>query len=104
MVQTKHNGDDWIAYIPNAHGGYISWEQFKRNLELRASNGRTFELARRSPPREGAALLQGRTVAADVGGISASDIAQRGASKKRSMSAIVGTLSPVSGTDNLSQA
>jgi DNA invertase Pin-like site-specific DNA recombinase len=67
MVQTKHDSNEWLACIPNAHPGYISWEQYKQNLELLASNGRTYELARRSPPREGAALLQGRAVCGRCG-------------------------------------
>lgn len=67
IVQTKHDSDEWLACIPNAHPGYISWEQYKQNLELLASNGRTYELARSSPPREGAALLQGRAVCGRCG-------------------------------------
>ena len=53
---------DWLACIPNAHPGYITWDRFQENLALLESNGRGYELARASPPREGAALLQGRAV------------------------------------------
>jgi hypothetical protein len=66
-VQTKHDSGDWLACIPNAHPGYISWEQYQQNLKLLASNGRGYELARGSPPREGAALLQGRAVCGRCG-------------------------------------
>jgi DNA invertase Pin-like site-specific DNA recombinase len=55
------------ACIPNAHPGYISWGQYQQNLKLLAANGRGYELARGSPPREGAALLQGRAVCGRCG-------------------------------------
>jgi DNA invertase Pin-like site-specific DNA recombinase len=66
-VQQKHDSGDWLACIPNAHPGYINWEQYQQNLKLLASNGRGYELARGSPPREGAALLQGRAVCGRCG-------------------------------------
>ena len=53
---------DWLACIPSAHPGYITWERFQDNLKLLAANSQGYELARASPPREGAALLQGRVV------------------------------------------
>lgn len=58
---------EWLACIPNAHPGYISWDRFQENLRLLESNGRAYELARASPPREGAALLQGRAVCGRCG-------------------------------------
>ena len=66
-VQRKHEYSEWLACIPNAHPGYISWEQYQQNLKLLAANGRGYELARASPPREGAALLQGRAVCGRCG-------------------------------------
>ncbi len=66
-IQQKRDYDDWLACIPNAHPSYISWEQYQENLKLLASNGRGYELARGSPPREGAALLQGRAVCGRCG-------------------------------------
>jgi DNA invertase Pin-like site-specific DNA recombinase len=66
-VQPKREYGDWLACIPNAHPGYISWEQYQHNLKLLAANGRGYELARSSPPREGAALLQGRAVCGRCG-------------------------------------
>lgn len=63
----KREFGDWLACIPNAHPGYISWGQYEQNLELLAANGRTYTLARSSPPREGAALLQGRAVCGRCG-------------------------------------
>jgi DNA invertase Pin-like site-specific DNA recombinase len=63
----KREFGDWLACIPNAHPGYITWEQYQQNLKLLAANGRTYALARSSPPREGAALLQGRAVCGRCG-------------------------------------
>ena len=58
---------DWLACIPNAHASYITWDRFQENLKLLESNGRGYELARASPPREGAALLQGCAVCGRCG-------------------------------------
>jgi DNA invertase Pin-like site-specific DNA recombinase len=66
-VQRQRESGDWLACIPNAHPGYISWERFQENLKILESNGRAYELARASPPREGAALLQGRAVCGRCG-------------------------------------
>lgn len=33
-VQRKRDHDDWLACIPNAHAGYISWERFQENLKI----------------------------------------------------------------------
>ncbi len=66
-VQRKREYNEWLACIPNAHPGYISWEQHQQNLKLLATNGRGYELARVSPPREGVALLQGRAVCGRCG-------------------------------------
>jgi hypothetical protein len=59
--------DDWLACIPNAHPGYIAWEQFQQNLNTLKANGQGYEVARASPPREGTALLQGRAVCGRCG-------------------------------------
>jgi DNA invertase Pin-like site-specific DNA recombinase len=66
-IQRKREYGDWLACIPNAHPGYISWERFQDNLKILETNGRGYELARASPPREGAALLQGRAVCGRCG-------------------------------------
>jgi DNA invertase Pin-like site-specific DNA recombinase len=66
-VQRKRDRGDWLACIPNAHPGYINWERFEENLKILDTNGRGYELARASPPREGAALLQGRAVCGRCG-------------------------------------
>lgn len=52
--------DEWIALLPSAHPGYISWEQFEANLTRLRDNAQAHGAERRkSPPREGPALLQG---------------------------------------------
>jgi DNA invertase Pin-like site-specific DNA recombinase len=66
-VQRNRACNDWLACIPNAHPGYITWDRFQENLKLLETNGRGYELARASPPREGAALLQGRAVCGRCG-------------------------------------
>ncbi len=66
-VQRKRQFDDWLACIPEAHPGYITWERFQENLKILETNGRGYEVARASPPREGAALLQGRAVCGRCG-------------------------------------
>lgn len=49
---------EWTALIPNAHAGYISWVDFEAN-EKRLAENNTARTGKRSPPREGPALLQG---------------------------------------------
>ena len=39
-VQRRRDRDDWLACIPNAHPGYISWERFQENLKILEANGR----------------------------------------------------------------
>jgi DNA invertase Pin-like site-specific DNA recombinase len=58
---------DWLACQPGAHPGYITWDRYHQNLRLLASNGRGYEVARASPPREGVALLQGRAICGRCG-------------------------------------
>lgn len=47
--------------------GYITWSRYQENLKLLALNGHGYETARASPPREGAALLQGRAICGRCG-------------------------------------
>jgi DNA invertase Pin-like site-specific DNA recombinase len=52
--------EQWIALIPDAHPGYIPWEEFEENQRrLRENSQAQGSDRRRSPPREGPALLQG---------------------------------------------
>jgi len=66
-IHRKPDDGQWLACIPHAHPGYISWERFHENRHILATNGRGYAVARRSPPREGAALLQGRAVCGRCG-------------------------------------
>jgi DNA invertase Pin-like site-specific DNA recombinase len=78
LLRTREQAD-WLSCIPNAHPGYITWEQFRQNLQILESNGRGFDAARASPPREGAALLQGRAICGRCGRhLGARYVARRG--------------------------
>ena len=52
----------------DAHPGYITWERFEQNeRQLRDNdNARARGAARRPPPREGSALLQGLAICSGV--------------------------------------
>jgi hypothetical protein len=39
-VLRKRENDDWLACIPNAHPGCITWEQFQENLKILKASGR----------------------------------------------------------------
>ena len=55
--------EDWQVLIPNAHVGYITWEEFERNQVTLSRNAGGFANGRRgSVPREGVGLLQGRVI------------------------------------------
>jgi DNA invertase Pin-like site-specific DNA recombinase len=52
--------EEWTTFIPGAHPGYISWEQFEKNQKRLQENAQAYSTERKkSPPREGPALLQG---------------------------------------------
>jgi DNA invertase Pin-like site-specific DNA recombinase len=52
--------EEWSVFLPNMHPGYISWEEFESNQTKLLANANGYgEDRRKSPPREGAALLQG---------------------------------------------
>ena len=52
--------EEWKVFLPNAHPGYLSWEQFESNQAKLLANAHGFGADRRkSPAREGTALLQG---------------------------------------------
>lgn len=54
---------EWTVLLPDAHAGYISWEQFEANEQRLQENAQAHGSERRkSPPREGPALLQGLVV------------------------------------------
>jgi len=50
----------WKVFIPNAHPGYIAWEEYESNQKQLLENANGYGSDRKkSPPREGTALLQG---------------------------------------------
>ena len=60
--------DEWTALIPAAHAGYITWDDFEENQRrLRENSQAAGSDRRRSPPREGPALLQGLAVCGRCG-------------------------------------
>lgn len=61
--------DQWHTVILEAHPGYISWERYEANLQRLHENAQANGAERRkSPPREGPALLQGIAVCGRCGG------------------------------------
>ncbi len=55
--------DQWIALFPDAHPGYISWAEYQENQRWLWESAQAHGAERRkSPPREGPALLQGMVV------------------------------------------
>lgn len=54
--------EEWTVLILDAHPGYITWERFEQNERQLRDNAQSYEGKRRSPPREGPALLQGLAV------------------------------------------
>jgi len=60
--------EEWINLIPNAHEGYITWEDFERNQVVLKENSAAHGGGRRkTPPREGPALLQGLVICGKCG-------------------------------------
>src|SRR5487761_1211963 len=59
-VTTKLPREEWIAFIPGAHPGYITLDQHEANIATLAANAAAHGRDRAAgPPREGTALLQG---------------------------------------------
>jgi DNA invertase Pin-like site-specific DNA recombinase len=57
------SSDEWGFLIPDAHAGYISWEEFQANQRRLLENAQAYGKDRRkSPAREGPALLQGLVI------------------------------------------
>jgi len=55
--------EEWTALIPDAHPGYISWQEFEETQRRLRENAQAHGVDRRqSPPREGPALLQGLVI------------------------------------------
>lgn len=54
--------EEWLSLMLDSHPGYISWEEFEENQRRLRDNARAVGADRRSPPREGPALLQGLVI------------------------------------------
>ena len=52
----KLGAEDWTVLIQDAHPGYITWQQYQRNVRTLEGNART---SLQGAAREGATLLQG---------------------------------------------
>jgi hypothetical protein len=61
--------EQWHTLILDAHPGYISWQEYEENQRRLNENAPTGAMShRRSPPREGPALLQGLAICGRCGG------------------------------------
>ena len=59
---------EWVVLIKDVHPGYISWAQYEHHLQQLKQNSQTYgHDRRRSPPREGPALLQGLIICGRCG-------------------------------------
>ncbi len=60
--------EQWAAFLPGAHEGYITWEEFEHNSRRLRDNAQAIGADRKNgPPREGPALLQGLAICAVCG-------------------------------------
>jgi len=67
-TKKKLHPEEWLAFIPNAHAGYIDWEEFQENQKRLEQNTNQYRCQRqRTPPREGPALIQGIVLCAKCG-------------------------------------
>jgi DNA invertase Pin-like site-specific DNA recombinase len=67
-TKSKVSPEEWYAFIPNAHAGYISWEEYQENQRKLKENATQYRCVRqRTAPREGPALLQGLAICGRCG-------------------------------------
>ena len=61
--------EDWQVCIPEAHAGYIDWDEYCRNQKTLENNRTGFMpgAGRQPPPRDGLALLQSRVICGHCG-------------------------------------
>jgi hypothetical protein len=61
-------GEEWISFLPGAHPGYLTLDQYDANRARLASNAAAHGRDRAAgPPREGPALLQGIIICGTCG-------------------------------------
>jgi DNA invertase Pin-like site-specific DNA recombinase len=67
-VSVKVPREEWISFIPGAHPGFITLDQYEANAATLAANAAAHGKDRASgPPREGSALLQGIIICGKCG-------------------------------------
>lgn len=55
--------EEWKVFLPHSHPGYITWEEYEANQAKLLDNANGYGPDRKkSPPREGTALLQGLAI------------------------------------------
>lgn len=60
--------EQWFAFIPDTHPGYMCFDQHEANQAVLGTNGRAVGLLRdQVPAREGSALLQGLAICGNCG-------------------------------------
>jgi len=60
--------EQWHTLLPNSHEAYISFEEYEQNQKQLLKNAQSYgEERRKSPPREGPALLQGIVICGRCG-------------------------------------
>lgn len=60
--------EEWMVLIKDSHPGYISWEEYEKNVQQLKENAKAHgKESRKCPPREGPALLQGIAVCGKCG-------------------------------------
>ncbi len=60
--------NEWAVLLTDAHPGYIAWDRFEVNQQRLRGNAQAYGAERRrSPPREGPALLQGLAICGRCG-------------------------------------
>ena len=60
--------DEWLVLSRDAHEGYITWEEYQENVRQLRESAQAHVAQRRSPAREGPALLQGLVLCGRCGG------------------------------------
>jgi DNA invertase Pin-like site-specific DNA recombinase len=59
---------EWKVFLPDAHPGYLTWDEYEANQATLLTNAAGYGIdRRRSPAREGVALLQGLVICGRCG-------------------------------------
>lgn len=67
-VHIEHLGrEQWQVVVPDAHPGYITWNDYETQLAQLMANSQAYTPERLNPPREGPALLQGLVICGRCG-------------------------------------